>query len=466
MINQKSFNTVVVALCALTMLSACRSENPPLTGPPKQPINILPKEHPLDDQAKEGLTVAYDPRVDILFVIDDSASMLKHQQNLKDNLHMFVDQFAKTAGIDFHIGFTNVYDRLRYGIAGGVPQTCGSLNLTRRPEGWAPTTHNWDIAGTLQPMLDTSGKLNGRRFVTKDDDYAAILNNTLDPLINKTLIKELIPNKSNADDFKRVGTSFVLKDTNICPYGPENEELFTPLVNAVEGLGPIAETNKGFRREGALFVAILLSDANDASGLTPEEVNARIAKAVGVDNEGRKRYRIFSVAMKPGTIVDMSQNSKCKPDPVWKAKHGQVIGAVDNNLANLARLTEDGSLPAESQILSICDDNYGDALAKYGAQVRQDILHDVVIELPHRPQVTSNPDKKLNLFLEIPGGSPTKLALKEHEQWDYNAQDVTVIVYAKKVDWKSYPGAKIHVNYTPVVDETSKDSVPISVKKN
>ena len=80
--------------------------------------------------------------------------------------------------------------------------------------------------------------------------------------------------------------------------------------------------------------------------------------------------------------------------------------------------------------------------------------------------MTNDAEKKLNLFLEIPGKNPGKLALKEHEQWDYNAQDVTVMVYATKVDWKSYPGAKIHVNYTPVVDETSKDAVPIAFKKN
>lgn len=44
-------------------------------------------------------------RVDVLFVIDDSASMGPHQRRLADNLHVFADQLLAT-DVDFHVGVT------------------------------------------------------------------------------------------------------------------------------------------------------------------------------------------------------------------------------------------------------------------------------------------------------------------------------------------------------------------------
>lgn len=46
----------------------------------------------------------FDPKVDILFVIDDSGSMDAHQKNLIDNIYLFIDKFTRRTDIDYHIG--------------------------------------------------------------------------------------------------------------------------------------------------------------------------------------------------------------------------------------------------------------------------------------------------------------------------------------------------------------------------
>jgi len=46
----------------------------------------------------------FDPTVDILFVVDNSGSMLSHQQTLADNIALFTDKFTKNAVLKFNIG--------------------------------------------------------------------------------------------------------------------------------------------------------------------------------------------------------------------------------------------------------------------------------------------------------------------------------------------------------------------------
>jgi hypothetical protein len=49
-------------------------------------------------------TEVFDPRVDILFVVDSSGSMMSHQENLAKNIDLFVDKFVQAGTLDFHVG--------------------------------------------------------------------------------------------------------------------------------------------------------------------------------------------------------------------------------------------------------------------------------------------------------------------------------------------------------------------------
>lgn len=66
----------------------------------------------------------YDPKVDILFVVDNSGSMDGHQRNLIANLDKFVKAFTQNIQIDYHIGvLTSDND----GLYGNSRDCCGKL---------------------------------------------------------------------------------------------------------------------------------------------------------------------------------------------------------------------------------------------------------------------------------------------------------------------------------------------------
>ncbi len=450
--NAKLLKNSFTAGLVVSLLSACQASNPPLTGPQLKPGKKLEREI-LDSNTETPIIKL--PMVDILFVIDDSASMGKHQKKLSDNIAAFVREFGENnrneeSKVDFHIGLTLAHDSGRYGSV--VPAVC--------PEG---TDHagriNWLPAGSLQPLVGLEDK--GRRYVTSQDDFEKILLQSLDPKQNtKTdLVKTLVTPKSG--------------DKTTCGYGPEEEELFTPLLGAIEGKSSVAQSNKGFRRKGAFFVAILLSDAKDNSKIDHQDVFNRIKSAVGENEKGKLNFRIFSVSMKPGDTF----RSDCRPDPVWSERitdrdgnaqnswekvDNQLVPLQGNPLAQLALLTEDQSLPSGAQVLSICSNDYGDSLAKYGAKVQQDVVKDITIELSSRPEITDDPDKKLRVWLDTDQGSQE---LTQGVQWDYNAYDATIRVYKKTktrpegLDWSALAGARIRPTWTPV-DEKSKWAKP------
>jgi hypothetical protein len=70
-----------------------------------------PKEIPFvaeeSEKASELAPVSKDsfrPKLDILFVIDDSGSMSTHQMNLANNIDRFADAIVRTKFLDYHVG--------------------------------------------------------------------------------------------------------------------------------------------------------------------------------------------------------------------------------------------------------------------------------------------------------------------------------------------------------------------------
>lgn len=439
---RRSFSlSAAVFLLALT---ACKSDNPPLTGPAAQPPP--PKERKKLQATANGYTLDIDSRVDILLVIDDSASMRNHQANLSSNIHRFVDELAKVKAIDFHIGYTVVHDSSRYGVV--VDRECGGKL-------------NWEDPGTLKALKDSTGQLakEGRRFVTAKDDFRRILQENLNP---GPILK--------SGEAPKPGTNptliqpFVQKsDKNPCASGPEEEELFTPLLGAVDNPIVLNGPNKGFRREGALFVAILLSDAKDQSGLTPEEVFGRLATAVGSERS-LKRPRIFTVGFTPGTrfgtSVPSHVSNKCKPDPVWsEGMDGErvvwpslaQVREDENPLVNLARLSQDRNQNSSQNILSICDENYGQALARFGTQIQKEALKDIRVPLAAFPEISQDQKKRLRVFLGddvLIQSVPNKEA-----HWTHDIINDVVIIHAQNIDWNVYKDKKIRIEFTGAAPE-------------
>jgi hypothetical protein len=411
-------------LISTVAMVGCKTDSPALTGAPKPPPPAIQRGQV--ERTQDGLQVSFDPRVDILFVIDDSLSMEKR----------FVDELAKVKAIDFHIGYTVSHDRGRYGTF--VPQTCGGREEP-----------NWEPVGSLRPLKGPSEKLpkDGRRYVTREDDFNAILKETLDPKVNVSLVKKLLntANTPVADG---------------CGYGPEEEEMFSPIVGLLEDKS--LAVNNGFRRDGAYFVVIIVSDAKSADvnfGLTPETVMLKIAAATGDIVSDKKRFRVLSVAMKPGVMMD---NAQCKPDPAfseymengpngpgWYLNVPRRVEEDENPLAVLAQLTHDENSSVDP-ILSICDRDYGDELARYGAQIKQDTLRDLQIQLPSNPQIFPDPkdaDKNLAVFI---GEDRLDKSMWKWSSSTGNGQGALVTIFGQKVDWDKYTGQKVRVTYVPV----------------
>ncbi len=91
-------------------------------SPPSTPLYLAPVQK-LDQQVEDPNAVYFDPRVDILFVVDNSGSMSVHQSNLIRNVDLFTNAFLKNSILDYNIGVltTDMCD----GGFGGTSNFCG-----------------------------------------------------------------------------------------------------------------------------------------------------------------------------------------------------------------------------------------------------------------------------------------------------------------------------------------------------
>lgn len=262
MINKNIVKLGLLSL-TLTVLAACNHPtNSELTGtpevyvPPQRPVfpdvaelpvperPVYPKVQPLPvperpvypkveqnqapppPAAKEKYTQREDLMgqkavpMDILFVVDTSASMCSDQANLARNINRFVDLFLQNDKIDFHIGVTVTWDSRLYG------------NAVRKFKN-----------GELRPVY---GQGQNVRFVTPKT-----------PNLRNTLAKTLAVGFENYDP-KRPDIS-----------GPENEELFSPILAALSD-DMQSGANQGFRRPEAHLAVVIVTDTEDA---TPDPMN-------------------------------------------------------------------------------------------------------------------------------------------------------------------------------------------------
>lgn len=77
-------------------VSGCYVADPKMISLPK------PVEKPTSTKAE----ISFFPGLDILFVVDDSGSMYSHQENLSNNVALFVNRIMRASVIDYHIGVT------------------------------------------------------------------------------------------------------------------------------------------------------------------------------------------------------------------------------------------------------------------------------------------------------------------------------------------------------------------------
>jgi len=127
---------------------ACSPEVPKLIPEPK----VLNEKVDTDSG-----TEVFEPKLDILFVVDDSGSMHTHQSNLANNIFRFVNGFVQRQDIDFHVGvITTSMERYSWG---SPAPCCGELVGPRGVKFATPSTPNLVkvLSSNLQVGTDGSG---------------------------------------------------------------------------------------------------------------------------------------------------------------------------------------------------------------------------------------------------------------------------------------------------------------------
>lgn len=396
-----------LTLVACDPTSSTRWEAPQVTPLPPA-AEIEDKAFDIAGGKARGEGLKYDPRVDILFVVDNSESMATHQQNLRRNINQFVNALGRTRVIDFQIGVTTIYDSKRYGSI--VPKSCdGKTNYLEN--------------GELSPL---KGLPHGhdQRYVNRDlPGYLGVLENTLN-----------------------VGIApFVSERAQGCKTGPEHEESFSPILASFteeNQMGP----NKGFWRKGSLKVVMLVTDAFDSSPVL-EHSPSLVAENLYQLSESTyddQKFRVYAVTALPGQSVNPSTgmiggSPTCRLDYGFKPTGGAFPNKVpDHNVSQLVQLSG-------GKLLSICQSNYGAELAKVGEEIRVATLKDIIYNLPRLPDRT--PGRDIQVWFYTGQDDGARQALREGKDWVYDAQKNRIIVKGLNLDWDKYPDAYIDVDY-------------------
>ena len=238
------FTFLVAAL--FTMTACNKSTNPMMQAPPETFTAVT---------IEAGETKAIqEPKVNILFVVDNSGSMKTHQDKLKANIDVFADKFFNNARIDYKIGVVPVYDR-RYLNDNKIYGSSGRRIM--------------NPFGELVPLKDKDGQiLESAPYITRDTpDAKNVLKNTV-----------------------AMGVQ----------WGPEAEESFSPVLEIISNEELNKTKNANFYDKDAYLVVIFLTDADDA---TPEVTASSFYEYLVASKNG-DRNKILIAAALPSAKVN------------------------------------------------------------------------------------------------------------------------------------------------------------------
>jgi hypothetical protein len=108
-------------------------------------VPVPPPKAKSEEKIADLNGVAFSPKVDILFIVDDSGSMSSHQANLSANIGLFISELAKDQILDYHIGVitSDMSDARKSGRLQGFPSV-----VDKTTPGGLTTLQNTLIVGT------------------------------------------------------------------------------------------------------------------------------------------------------------------------------------------------------------------------------------------------------------------------------------------------------------------------------
>lgn len=208
---QRDFKVLVAAAVVLPLIASCAKPSGELMSPPPT------VQH--DKLIGGELQIEFNPQVEVIFVVDNSDSMIDEQAKLQEAAQKFVVDFGKNSLIDYRVGVMTVYDSRRYGPGKALenPYPEGKLLALKNPEG---------------SSLDLS---NHPPYVSRFDGS--------DEVMKATLNVGVIPWNQG---------------------GPQFEEVFSPLLIATSEIGN-RTLNAGFFRPNSHKAIVIVTDEDDSS---------------------------------------------------------------------------------------------------------------------------------------------------------------------------------------------------------
>lgn len=400
---------LILSFLALGALAACSPETATITGmrelpQPEKPV--IPEYAPISPDKVEWITLDggqsqldFNPRVDILFVIDNSDSMKSAQANLVRNINSFASGLQKNRMIDYHIGVTSVWDS---------------------SQAYVTNKNNVHQNGELRRVTGSES-----RFVSKANNRSGLLASTLN-----------------------IGIAPLAQG------GPEFEEVFTPISAALK-LGGRGASNEGFFRDDAQLVVVILTDADDgSSSLSSDQLAQEL-----FDFKGGKRDKVsvYAALVKAsdadeykdwGLRVHYKYHPECFNGSGYNAKPNGLCttGFGPTRIQEFVMLANaEHGTPAQIQanhIMSLVQKDFGKDLAKIGNDITVKTLAKKIL-LPYRPRSDAK-----GLMIRVSYGSQA-IQPGVKGGWTYDANDNSINL-SGDVEYTYQDNATFKVQMVPV----------------
>jgi hypothetical protein len=202
------------------------------------------------------------PKAEILFVVDNSASMSAHIDNVSKNIDRFVDAFTLKNPIEYNLAIVSVHDSRTY--------TSAKYLETFKETPAAPLGLFRSIKRSQTETVE-----NKTFISSKDENLKDLLKNSL-----------------------RVGVQ------GLAEGGPEVEEAFSPVAK-VFGLNQPPTNSNFFMGKDSYKIIFFVTDATDASNISASELYLSLLAQAGGDS---RKVMAF------GAIVP-SGAKNCRRDP-------------------------------------------------------------------------------------------------------------------------------------------------------
>lgn len=395
---------LILSLAAMTALAACAPQSPENTTisgrreVAQPPAPVIPQYDSVARDEIKWITIDggqgqldFNPRVDILFVIDNSDSMKSAQSNLVRNIDQFAAGIQKNKMIDYHIGVTSVWD-----------------SSAAFQKGTAKVYKNGEIRGGL---------------VSKANNKSGLLAQTLN-----------------------IGIAPLAQG------GPETEEVFSAISAAIQtsntGRGG---ANEGFFREDAQLVVVILTDADDSSSsINAEQLVAELHSFKKGEQEKVSVYAALVKASDSDEYKDygLKIHPKYHPECFTAGKDNKTCSGFgpDRLLEFVVKANaihgNSGEIRSK-HIMSLVQENFGKDLSRIGNDIKARTLAKR-IELPQRPRLNADGTPMIRVLYGKQTIAPSATA-----GWTYDAT-ANAIVLSGDVSYTYVEGAKFQVDMVPV----------------